>query len=73
MVLVARKAQVLKAGVAHASPRPLLWAATQDNWQEVAAIAKEAGAPVVAAAEGDLSALAEVTRNLKGAGIERSY
>ncbi|NPV07113.1 MAG: acetyl-CoA decarbonylase/synthase complex subunit gamma [Anaerolineae bacterium] len=70
MVLIARDAEVLRAGAERAGSRPLLWGADQGNWQEVAAVAKAVGAPVVAVAEGDLSALAEVTRSLKEAGVE---
>lgn len=70
MVLMADNVAALKAGVEKASARPLLYAASKDNWKEVAALAREKQVPLVARANGDLGELAELTNNLKEAGVE---
>ncbi len=69
-ILMSGDAEVLRAGIAHAGPRPLLYAAEAGNWEAVAALAKETGCPVVARAAGDLGELAELVRELKAAGLE---
>jgi len=70
MILMAEKADVLAAGVNEASERPLLYAATPENWQEVVSVAKEHGAPVVGRAHGDLDTLAELTRQISEGGVQ---
>jgi acetyl-CoA decarbonylase/synthase complex subunit gamma len=70
LILIAGDPDVLAAGLAALEGEtPLIHAATPDNWQAVAELAKKHGAPLVAAA-GDLDALSELTTNLKGAGVE---
>jgi len=69
MVLIADSAVALRAGLANASPRPLLCTADRANWQEVAAVATESKVPLVASAA-TLGELAELTQLLKEAGVE---
>jgi acetyl-CoA decarbonylase/synthase complex subunit gamma len=49
---------------------PLIYAATADNWQAMADLAAKHKAPLAVRADGDLSALAELTEQVKEAGIE---
>lgn len=70
LILMASDPAVLKAGLAVADgTRPLLYAATAENWQAVAEIAKGANAPVAIRAD-SLDALADLTEKVKGAGIQ---
>ena len=71
LLLMADHPAVLAAGLEkEGGLGPMLYAATPANWQEVGKLAKAKGVPVVARADGDLSALAELCENLKGAGVE---
>jgi len=49
--------------------RPLLYAATADNWQGMAALAKEAGLPLAVRSD-TLDGLVDLTEKVKGAGVE---
>ncbi|MDY7039454.1 MAG: acetyl-CoA decarbonylase/synthase complex subunit gamma [Chloroflexota bacterium] len=50
---------------------PLIYAATKDNWEAMAALAKEYKVPLVAhVPDGDLNALANLTEQISGAGVE---
>jgi acetyl-CoA decarbonylase/synthase complex subunit gamma len=70
MVLISDKADVLAAGAkACAELKPLLYAATKDNVDQVAALAKESDCPVVAKA-GNLEELAALTEKLAAAGLK---
>ncbi|MGQ9466584.1 MAG: acetyl-CoA decarbonylase/synthase complex subunit gamma [Anaerolineae bacterium] len=70
LILMASDPAALKAGLAAADGiRPLLYAATAENWQAVAEIAKAANAPVAVRA-GSLNDLADLTEKVKGAGIQ---
>ncbi len=70
LILMASDPAVLKAGLAAADgTRPLLYAATAENWQGVAEIARAANAPVAVRAD-SLDALADLTEKVKGAGIQ---
>ncbi len=70
LILMAENPEVLKAGVeADKGGRPLLYAATEENWQAVAALGKQTGAPVAVRAS-TLDGLAELTEKIKGAGVE---
>ncbi|MGD1995885.1 MAG: acetyl-CoA decarbonylase/synthase complex subunit gamma, partial [Anaerolineae bacterium] len=70
LILIASDPELLEAGLDAADGvRPLLYAATAENWEEVAAIGNEANAPV--AVRGDsMEELAELTEKIKGAGVE---
>jgi len=70
LILIASDPGLLKAGAAVAEDtRPLLYAATPENWEEVAAVAREVKAPLVVRAD-SLDELAELTEKIKGAGVE---
>lgn len=70
LILMASDPAVLKAGLAAADgTRPLLYAATAENWQAVAEVAKAANAPVAVRAD-SLDGLADLTEKVKGAGIQ---
>ncbi len=49
---------------------PLIYAATADNWSAMAELASKHKAPLALKADGDLSALADLVEQVKGAGIE---
>jgi len=70
LILIAGEPEVLKAGLASADGvRPLLYAATADNWEAVAALGKEANAPVTVRADTP-DGLAELTEKVKAAGVQ---
>lgn len=70
LILMASDPAVLKAGLAAAAgTRPLLYAATAENWQAVAEMAKAANAPVAVRAD-SLDGLADLTEKVKGVGIQ---
>ncbi|MGQ9720581.1 MAG: acetyl-CoA decarbonylase/synthase complex subunit gamma [Candidatus Jordarchaeum sp.] len=61
----------LKAGVkAAVGKKPLLYAATKDNWKEVGEIARSEKLPVVIAAPGDLDLLKSLAKSMHTAGVE---
>jgi acetyl-CoA decarbonylase/synthase complex subunit gamma len=70
IILISNKADILAAGVkACAERKPLIFAATKDNVDQVAALAKESGCPVAAKAA-NLEELAALTEKLAAAGIK---
>jgi acetyl-CoA decarbonylase/synthase complex subunit gamma len=70
LILIASNADLLKAGLEAADgARPLLYAATAENWEEVAALGKEADAPVAIRAD-SLDELADLTEKIKAAGVQ---
>jgi len=70
LILVTDSPEAAKAALAHVKDtRPLLCGATAANADAMAALAKEAGCPLVARAA-DLESLAALTEKLKGAGCE---
>lgn len=70
IILMSEDPDVLAAGLKACGDRkPLLYAATKDNAEQVAALTKEHSCPVAARADG-LSALAELTEKLTQAGIK---
>ena len=70
IILMSDKVDVLSAGAkACADRKPLLYAATRDNADAVAALAKETGCPVVAKAAG-IEELAALTEKLSAAGLK---
>jgi len=69
IILMSDKVEILSAGVkACADRKPLLYAATKDNVDAVAALAKETGCPVAAKASG-VEELAALTGKLTAAGL----
>jgi acetyl-CoA decarbonylase/synthase complex subunit gamma len=68
LILMTEDPATAKSGLAAAGDtRPLVYAATPENWQPMSDIAKEAGTPLVASAP-DLDSLAELTQSLLDAG-----
>lgn len=59
-----------QAGLEAAGEKPLLYAANKDNWQEMTAVAKAAGAPIVIYEPDGLTPLANLAESVKGAGVE---
>jgi len=71
LLLMADDPAVLAAGLEEEGGLgPMLYAATPDNWEEMAKLATSKKVPLVAQADSDLSALADLCENLKGAGVE---
>lgn len=61
----------LKAGIKAApGKKPLLYAATKDNWKEVGEIARSEKLPVVIVAPGDLDLLKSLAKSMHEAGVE---
>jgi len=50
--------------------RPLIYAATADNWEKMAKLAADHKAPLAVRTDGDLVSLAELAAKVKGAGVE---
>jgi acetyl-CoA decarbonylase/synthase complex subunit gamma len=70
IILMCGDPAVLAAGVkVCADKKPLLYAATRDNIEQVAALAREHSCPVCAKADG-LEELAELTTSLNQAGVQ---
>jgi len=53
-----------------ADSRPLLYAATKDNWREMVVLAKKYNCPLVAFAQDNLADLKSLTLTIKKAGVE---
>lgn len=71
IILCSLNPDCLKAGIKAATgKKPLLYAATKDNWKEVGEIARSEKLPVVVAAPGDLDLLKSLARSLHEAGVE---
>lgn len=69
-ILISNNPSVIKAGLEVCGDTcPLIYAANRDNWEEMAAIAKEAKVPLVVRGE-TLEDLAEQTNHLTEAGLE---
>ncbi len=70
LILMSEDVAALRAALAvEGGKRPLLYAATPENWEAMAALAKETGLPL-AVRDGDLDGLAALTEKLKAAGVE---
>ncbi|MBN1484705.1 MAG: acetyl-CoA decarbonylase/synthase complex subunit gamma [Chloroflexia bacterium] len=70
LILMGESPEALRAALEQeGGKQPLLYAATVDNWEEMAALAKEAGVPLAVRAD-DLDTLAALTEKIKGAGVE---
>jgi len=71
LVLASDNPAAIKAGLEKAAgTTPLIYAATEANWQEMAAAAVAAKAPLAVRGTGDLNALAALVEKVKGAGVE---
>ncbi len=70
LILMSNDVKALRTALAvEGGKRPLLYAATPENWEAMAALAKETGLPL-AIRDGDLDGLAALTEKLKAAGVE---
>jgi acetyl-CoA decarbonylase/synthase complex subunit gamma len=70
LILISSDPAALKAALAvEGGQQPLLYAATAENWQEMAALAKASGAALAVRSD-TLDGLAELTEKIKGAGVE---
>ena len=70
LILMSIDPAALKAALAvEGGKKPLLYAATAENWPAMAALAKESGVALAVRADG-LDALADLTEKIKGAGVE---
>jgi len=70
LVLMSDKVDVLKAGVETAGfKKPLLYAATKDNVDDMGALAQESGLPLAVKAD-DIDGLTELTDKLAGMGLK---
>lgn len=72
LILLAEDPAVAEAGLkASKGTRPLLWAATPDNWQAMASLATQYKVPLaVHVSGGNLDELAALAEQVKGAGVE---
>jgi acetyl-CoA decarbonylase/synthase complex subunit gamma len=69
LVLISDSPEVLGAAAARiAAKRPLLYAATADNWEAVAGVAKANACPLAVRGQ-DLDELADLTRRIAGLGL----
>lgn len=70
VILMSKNADALKAALAvEGGHKPLLYAATTDNWEAMAAVAKADGAPLAVRSNDGLDQLAELTTKLADAGV----
>ena len=71
LMLCSLNANVLEAGLMAApNAKPLLYAATMDNWKDVAELALMYNCPLVVSAPNDLSLLVSLTKTLLAYGVE---
>jgi acetyl-CoA decarbonylase/synthase, CODH/ACS complex subunit gamma len=71
LVLMAKDAKSMAAGLeAAAGTTPLIYAADAGNWQAMVELAKKYKAPLTVKANWDLGALAELSQQVKAAGVE---
>jgi acetyl-CoA decarbonylase/synthase complex subunit gamma len=70
LILVADDPDVIAAGLDEIDGKgALIYAATGENWEQMAALAKDNGAPLAIASQ-SLEELADLTEKVKGAGVE---
>ncbi len=70
LILMSDNPEVMAAGVAACADRkPLLYVATEENWEKMAELAKANSCPLAVKADG-LEKLAELTEKLTGAGVK---
>jgi acetyl-CoA decarbonylase/synthase complex subunit gamma len=69
-VLISDDADALKAALQkEGDQKPLLYAATSDNWEAMAALSKESGASLAIRSKDGLDELADLTNKLADAGV----
>lgn len=71
LILCSLSPGVVEAGLSAAGDgKPLIYAATKDNWKEMADLSLEHGCPLVASAPGDLNTLRSLVKTLREYGIK---
>ena len=71
MMLMSKDPEVMKAGLKHVSAeRPLIYAATAENVDAMASLAKENSCPLVVLEDKGLEELASLSEKVKNAGVE---
>lgn len=71
LVLIALNANVMEAGLMAApKARPLIYAATKENWKDMAELALMYNSPLVASAPNDLDALTSLAKTLMAYGVQ---
>ncbi len=71
LVLASYDPNIIAAGLeVEGANRPLIYAATKDNWQEMANLALQHNCPLVISAPGDLDSLMMLSNTLKDTGID---
>jgi len=71
LVICSLNPELLKIALEIAQERsPLIYAATKDNWEDIAELALKYKCPVVASSPGDIQGLIDITANLMDRGIE---
>lgn len=71
LILCSYDPEVLQVGAEIAlDRRPLLFAATPDNWEDLSKVAIDNKCPLVASVPGDVEGLLDLSRKLKRAGVE---
>jgi len=70
-ILMSESADALQAALAvEGDQKPLLYAATPENWEDMVAVAKGAGVALALRSPDGLDGLAELTEKIKGAGVD---
>lgn len=71
LILCSYNPKVIEAGLSVIPDgKPLIYAATRDNWREMADLALKYGVPIVAYSPGDLDTLITIVNTLIKAGVE---
>lgn len=71
LILCSLQPEVLKAGLDVAGKeRPLLYAATKENWSDIVELAKTHDCPLAVSAPGDLATLKSFTKKLLRSGVQ---
>jgi acetyl-CoA decarbonylase/synthase complex subunit gamma len=71
LILISDNPAAVQAALEKAAgTTPLVYAATEANWEEMAPVAAAAKTPLAVRGTGDLSALASLVESVKGAGVE---
>jgi acetyl-CoA decarbonylase/synthase complex subunit gamma len=71
VILMGENPAILEAGLKAAQGKaPLLYAATAQNWETMAALAQKYGASLAVRGDGDLNALAQLSEKIAGQGAQ---
>jgi len=71
LILCSYNPKILEVGLEIAlDKKPLVFAATKDNWRDVAGLVKKHSCPVVASSPGDIEGLMNLVRDLMDEGVE---